>query len=76
MKTDKFPVAQTYLPVKRRATLAPARADVLAASMLKAGRQAPIKMRGEERRPGLGGPLSTSSDALTPTSARRAARCG
>ncbi len=56
MKTEKFPVAQIYVPVKRRATLVQARVDELAASMLKDGQQVPIKARGEDRRsePGEG----------------------
>jgi ParB-like chromosome segregation protein Spo0J len=45
MRIEKFPVAQIYVPVKRRATLVQARVDELAASMLKDGQQVPIKVR-------------------------------
>jgi sulfiredoxin len=47
MKTEKFPVAKIYVPVKRRATLVQARVDALAASMLKDGQQVPIKVRAD-----------------------------
>ena len=47
MKTEKFPVAKIYVPVKRRATLVQARVDELAASMLKDGQQAPSKVRAD-----------------------------
>jgi ParB-like chromosome segregation protein Spo0J len=47
MKTEKFPVAKIYVPVKRRATLVQARVDELAASMLKDGQQVPIKVRAD-----------------------------
>ena len=47
LKTEKFPVAQIYVPVKRRATLVQARVDELAASMLKDGQQVPIKLRAD-----------------------------
>ncbi|MGC1695566.1 MAG: ParB N-terminal domain-containing protein [Pseudolabrys sp.] len=45
MRTEKFPIAAIYVPVKRRATLVPARVDEIAASMLKDGQQVPIKVR-------------------------------
>jgi sulfiredoxin len=47
MKAEKFPVAAIYVPVKRRATLVPARVDEIAASMLKDGQQVPIKVRAD-----------------------------
>jgi len=47
MRIEKFPVAQIYVPVKRRATLVQARVDELAASMLKDGQQVPIKVRAD-----------------------------
>jgi ParB-like chromosome segregation protein Spo0J len=45
MRTEKFPIAAIYVPVKRRATLVPTRVDEIAASMLKDGQQVPIKVR-------------------------------
>jgi sulfiredoxin len=50
MKTEKFPLAKIYVPVKRRATLVPARVDEIAASMLKDGQQVPIKVRADGER--------------------------
>jgi sulfiredoxin len=47
MKRENFPVANIYVPVKRRATLVAARVDELAASMLKDGQQVPIKVRAD-----------------------------
>ena len=47
MKIEKFPVAQIYVPIKRRATLVQARVDEIAASMLKDGQQVPIKVRAD-----------------------------
>jgi sulfiredoxin len=47
MKRENFPVAQIYVPVKRRATLVAARVDEIAASMLKDGQQVPIKVRAD-----------------------------
>jgi sulfiredoxin len=45
MKRENFPVANIYVPVKRRATLVQARVDVLAASILKDGQTTPILVR-------------------------------
>jgi ParB-like chromosome segregation protein Spo0J len=45
MKRESFPVANIYVPVKRRATLDPAKVETLAASMLKDGQQTPILVR-------------------------------
>ena len=50
MKTEKFPLDKIYVPVKRRATLVPARVDEIAASMLKDGQQVPIKVRADGER--------------------------
>jgi sulfiredoxin len=47
MKRENFPVANIYVPVKRRATLVAARVDEIAASMLKDGQQVPIKVRAD-----------------------------
>ena len=47
MRIEKFPVANIYVPVKRRATLVQARVDELTASMLKDGQQVPIKVRAD-----------------------------
>jgi ParB-like chromosome segregation protein Spo0J len=47
MKRENFPVAQIYVPVKRRATLLQTRVDEIAASMLKDGQQVPIKVRAD-----------------------------
>jgi sulfiredoxin len=45
MKREKFPVADIYVPVKRRATLEQKRVDEIAESMLKDGQQTPILVR-------------------------------
>jgi sulfiredoxin len=45
MKREKFPVADIYVPVKRRATLEQSRVDAIAESMLKDGQQTPILVR-------------------------------
>jgi sulfiredoxin len=45
MKREKFPVADIYVPVKRRATLEQKRDDEIAESMLKDGQQTPILVR-------------------------------
>ncbi len=45
MKREKFPVANIYVPVKRRATLDPAKVETLAAAMLKDGQTTPILVR-------------------------------
>jgi len=47
MKRENFPVAQIYVPVKRRTTLVQTRVDEIAASMLKDGQQVPIKVRAD-----------------------------
>ena len=45
MKREKFPVADIYVPVKRRSTLEQAKVDAIAESMLKDGQQTPILVR-------------------------------
>lgn len=45
MKRENFPVSKIYVPIKRRATLDPARVDTIAESMLKDGQQTPILVR-------------------------------
>jgi ParB-like chromosome segregation protein Spo0J len=45
MKRQSLPVANIYVPVKRRAELRPATVDEIAASMLTAGQQTPILVR-------------------------------
>jgi ParB-like chromosome segregation protein Spo0J len=49
-KRENFPIANIYVPVKRRATLVPARVDEIAASMLKDGQQTPILVRADGAR--------------------------
>ena len=50
MKRENFPVANIYVPVKRRATLDPKRVDEIAAGMLKDGQQTPILVRADGAR--------------------------
>ncbi|MGB7102906.1 MAG: ParB N-terminal domain-containing protein [Xanthobacteraceae bacterium] len=45
MKRETFPVADIYVPIKRRATLEQKRVDEIAASMLNDGQQTPILVR-------------------------------
>ena len=45
LKREKFPIADIYVPVKRRATLKPATVQELAQSMLENGQQTPILVR-------------------------------
>jgi len=45
MKRENLPVANIYVPVKRRATLDPAKVETLAVSMLKDGQLTPILVR-------------------------------
>jgi sulfiredoxin len=45
MKIETFEIARIYVPVKRRATLEPAKVDALAASILADGLQTPILVR-------------------------------
>ncbi len=50
MKRENFPIANIYVPVKRRATLVQARVDELAESMLSDGQQTPILVRADGAR--------------------------
>jgi len=50
LKRENFPVANIYVPVKRRATLDQARVDALAESMLKDGQTTPILVRADGER--------------------------
>ena len=45
MKRENFPIADIYVPIKRRATLDTARVDAIAESMLSNGQQTPILVR-------------------------------
>ena len=45
MKRENVPVADIYVPIKRRATLEQKRVDEIAASMLDSGQQTPILVR-------------------------------
>jgi sulfiredoxin len=45
MKKEKFPVADIYVPQKRRATLKPDTVKEIAESMLQVGQQSPILIR-------------------------------
>ena len=45
LKREKFPVANIYVPVKRKATLKPETVQEIAQSMLEVGQQTPILVR-------------------------------
>lgn len=45
MKQRAFAVASIYVPVKRRATLDPAKVQTIAESILESGQEAPILVR-------------------------------
>ena len=45
MKKEKFPIADIYVPVKRRSTLKPETVREIAQSMLEFGQQTPILVR-------------------------------
>ena len=47
LKRENFPVANIYVPIKRRLTLDPKRVDEIAQNMLKYGQQVPIKVRAD-----------------------------
>ena len=47
MKTQKFPIAHIYVPVKRRATLEPNKVDEIAESILEKGQETPIYVRAD-----------------------------
>ena len=50
MKTEIFPIAEIYVPAKRRATLDPVRVRELAESILQEGHQTPILVRPDGKR--------------------------
>ena len=50
MKRETIPIADVYVPTKRRATLEPKRVDEIAASILDKGLQAPILVRADGAR--------------------------
>jgi sulfiredoxin len=50
LKRESFPLDNIYVPVKRRATLEPARVTELAALMLKDGQTTPILVRADGAR--------------------------
>ena len=50
MKREKFPIADIYVPIKRRATLKPATVQELAQSILESGQQSPILVRRDGER--------------------------
>jgi ParB-like chromosome segregation protein Spo0J len=45
MKREKFPIANVYVPQKRRVTLKPETVQEIAESMLQIGQQTPILVR-------------------------------
>lgn len=50
LRDEKLPIEAIYVPVKRRATLDPAKVEALAASILEQGLQAPILVRRDGER--------------------------
>ena len=50
MKRETFAIATIYVPVKRRATLDPKKAQAIAESMLEVGQQTPILVRRDGER--------------------------
>ena len=50
MKRETIPIADVYVPTKRRATLEQKRVDEIAASILDKGLQAPILVRADRSR--------------------------
>ncbi len=50
LRSEIFPIADIYVPVKRRATLDPARVREIAESMLEVGQQTPILVRPDGKR--------------------------
>jgi sulfiredoxin len=50
MKSEKFAIANIYVPVKRRATLDPKKVQELAESILASGQQTPIMVRKDGER--------------------------
>jgi sulfiredoxin len=50
MKRETFAIANIYVPVKRRATLDPKKAEQIAESILQVGLQSPILVRQDGER--------------------------
>jgi hypothetical protein len=50
MKRETFAVADSYMPVKRRAMLVQERVDKIAASMLDVGQRTPVLVRADAAR--------------------------
>jgi sulfiredoxin len=50
MKSEKFAIANIYVPTKRRATLDPKKAQEIAESILQVGQQVPILVRRDGER--------------------------
>ena len=50
MKRETFAIASIYVPVKRRATFDPRKAQEIAESMLQVGQQTPILVRRDGER--------------------------
>jgi ParB-like chromosome segregation protein Spo0J len=50
MKKEMFEIARIYVPVKRRATLEPAKVEALAADIMANGMQTPILVRPDGER--------------------------
>ena len=50
MKRETLAIASIYVPVKRRATLDPKKAQAIAESMLQVGQQTPILVRQDGER--------------------------
>jgi len=50
MKRETFSIANIYVPVKRRSTLDPRKAQAIAESMLEVGQQTPILVRRDGER--------------------------
>ncbi len=50
MKREKIPIADIYVPIKRRATLKPETVQELAQSILETGQQSPILVRRDGNR--------------------------
>ncbi len=50
LKRENFPIANIYVPTKRRLTLEPKKVDEIAQSMLANGQQTPILVRADGAR--------------------------
>jgi ParB-like chromosome segregation protein Spo0J len=47
LKTERFAIANIYVPVKRRGTLEPRRVQEIAESILQNGQKSPIRVRAD-----------------------------